>query len=110
MNDHNVHAEESRRLFKAKICDDVGMIEVLQRLALELQGIHYGHLTRVILVACSTRDLDLLDGNHFTGSGIEGEINAAKVAFSDEFATNPLEYGYARRFNKPTLECSERHR
>jgi len=65
-DDHNIHAEASRCFF--------------QHLALELQGVHYGHLTYIALVTWGTGDFDLLDGNHLTNGSVESKVDTSEVA------------------------------
>ena len=69
------------------------MIEIFQCLGLEFQRFDDGNLAGVVLVTGSPRYLHLLDGDHLTRRGVEGEIHLAVSTLADKLATNPTEYG-----------------
>ena len=91
IRDKDRHAEISRCFLESEILNDVLMIQVFQSLTLQLQRLHDCHLTAVIPVALRPWDLDLFDSNHFTGCGIQCDVNLAIRALANELSSNPLE-------------------
>jgi hypothetical protein len=67
------------------------MIEILQGFDFHLQRLNHCALPSIILVAHSTRHLDLLDGNHLTRSHVQSQINPPIGTFPYEFSSNPFE-------------------
>ena len=92
--ERGVHAQVCRRLLEAKVLHDMRVIQVLQRLAFQLQRFHDRNLSRVVLVARRSWNLDLLDSDHFTRRRVEGKIDFAVRSLADELTTNPTEDGY----------------
>ena len=67
------------------------MIKVLERLTLQLQRLHDRSLPAVISVAGSARHFNLLDRNHFSGRGVQGQVHLAIGTLTDKLTTDPAE-------------------
>jgi hypothetical protein len=89
----SVHAEVVGALLEAEILDDVGMLEVIEGVAFELESLHNLDVARISKIAGSPGDLDLLDSDDLAGGGVESEIDTAIATLADELAANPLEEG-----------------
>ena len=92
----NVHAEESWSLLETEILNDVGMVQILEGLALQLESFHHGDLSRIVHIAVRSWDLHLLDGDHLSSVGVESKVHLAISTFSNKLSTNPTEYGYQK--------------
>ncbi len=66
----HLHAQIRRRLFKAKILNDIRMVEVLQGFTLDFEGLHNRNLTRIVLITRSSGHLDLFNSNHLASGGV----------------------------------------
>ena len=93
----HLHAQKIRGLLKSKILHYIGMIEVLQRLALQLEGFDNCDLPAIIPVAVGLGYLDLFDRNHLPGRGVKRKIHSAIRALADQLASNPFEYCYSNK-------------
>lgn len=89
-----------RGLFESEVLDDVWMVKVLESLTLHLQRLNDSRLSTVTHIAGSLRKFNLLDCNHLTRRGIEGQVYASIRALADQFTTNPLESSYEIKPNQ----------
>ena len=67
------------------------MIQVFQSLALQFQRFHNCHLTTVVPVALCPRNLDLFDGDHFAGGGVQRNVHLTVCALANELSSDPFE-------------------
>lgn len=86
-------AQERVGLFETEVLDDVGVIEILERLDLGLERVHDTLLTTVFAIAFGGWQLDLLDGNHLTSGCVQREVDPSISALADEVTLHPFEDG-----------------
>lgn len=95
----DLHAQVCRSLLKPKVLNDVRVIQILQRLTLQLQSLHDSVLTRVISVARCLRQLHLLYCYHLSSSRVQSQVDTTVRPFSDEFSSHPLESSLKQKRN-----------
>ncbi len=89
--------QEARRLFEAEVRDDVRMVEVFERFDLGFERGHDALLARIFAIAGGAGQLDLLDSDHLTRGGVQGEVDPTVRALADQVTFDPLENGLWRR-------------
>ena len=90
----NVFEEDTeirRGLLESEVLHDVGVVKVLEGLALHLQSLNDSRLPAVTHIARCLGKFNLLDCDHLTRRGIEGQVYASVRALANQFTTNPLE-------------------
>jgi hypothetical protein len=98
----HIRAQKIGGLFKTQILRNVWMVQVFQGFTLHLQRLHNRNLP--CLTTCGCRDLDLFYSDHFSRSGVQGQVYTAVRAFPDQFTTNPLEDSLERKKSLAKLD------
>jgi hypothetical protein len=73
------------------------MVQVFQGFTFHLQRLYNRNLPRIVLITCGCWDLDLFYSDHFSRSGVQGQVYTTVRAFPDQFTTNPLEDSLERK-------------
>lgn len=66
------------------------MVQILESVDLEFQSLE---LLGIVPGGGCLWEFDLFDGHNLSARSIEGHINPPVTAFTNEFTTNPLEFG-----------------